>query len=112
MRSISWSIPRKIKTIEEICTALTREFLKDHDLSDEKITSVMANHCSRFCVYQLRWPADITACVCNGNNTRKNINVTKETIRLTEEEWISVVSRLRSVNVIRNTNLIYQGQKL
>jgi len=51
MRSISWSILRKIKTIEEICTALTREFLKDHDLSDEKITSVMANHCSRFCVY-------------------------------------------------------------
>ncbi len=32
--------------------------------------------------------ADATAYVRNGDNTRKNVNVTKETIELTEEEWI------------------------
>lgn len=44
MQSISWSVPRKIKTIGENCMALTREFLKEHGLSDEQITSVMTEH--------------------------------------------------------------------
>ena len=44
MQSISWSVPRKIKTTGEICMALTREFLKEHGLSDEQITSVMTEH--------------------------------------------------------------------
>lgn len=32
--------------------------------------------------------ADATAYVRNGDNARKNVNVTKETIELTKEEWI------------------------
>lgn len=44
MQSISWSVPRKIKTTGEICMALTRDFLKEHGLSEEQITSVMTEH--------------------------------------------------------------------